>query len=107
MTAWVYLAMAIVFEVTGTILLKYSNGFEKVGLGMASIACYSICFWLLAPAIKVIPVGVAYAIWAGFGIMTVSILSILLFGQKLAVTQYGFIGLILVGAVGLNLTTQH
>jgi multidrug transporter EmrE-like cation transporter len=107
MLAWIYLSLAIAFEVTGTILLKYSNGFEKVGLGMASIACYSICFWLLAPAIKVIPVGVAYAIWAGFGIMTVSILSVFLFGQKLAIPQYGFIGLILVGAVGLNLTTQH
>ncbi len=107
MSAWIYLSLAIAFEVTGTILLKYSNGFEKVGLGMASIACYSICFWLLAPAIKVIPVGVAYAIWAGLGIMTVSILSVFLFGQKLAITQYGFIGLIVVGAVGLNLTTQH
>lgn len=107
MSAWFYLAMAIVFEVTGTILLKYSNGFEKVSFGMASIACYSICFWFLAPAIKVIPVGVAYAIWAGMGILTVSLLSIALFGQKLAPSQYGFIGLILLGAVGLNLTTQH
>lgn len=107
MTAWFYLAMAISFEVAGTILLKYSNGFEKVGLGMASIACYSICFWFLAPAIKVIPVGVAYAIWAGMGILTVSLLSIALFGQKLVLPQYGFIGLILIGVIGLHLTVQH
>ncbi len=107
MSAWFYLSLAIVFEVSGTLLLKYSDGFEKVGLGMASIACYSVCFWLLAPAIKVIPVGVAYAIWAGMGILTISILSIFLFGQKLGGPQYGFIGLILIGAVGLNLTTQH
>lgn len=107
MSAWFYLSLAIAFEVSGTLLLKYSDGFEKVGLGMASIACYSVCFWLLAPAIKVIPVGVAYAIWAGMGILTISILSIFLFGQKLGLSQYGFIGLILIGAVGLNLTTQH
>ncbi|WP_371396265.1 multidrug efflux SMR transporter [Fretibacter rubidus] len=107
MNAWMFLGLAIVFEVTGTMLLKASNGFEKVGIGMASIACYSICFWMLAPAIKVIPVGVAYAIWAGMGIVCAAALSILLFDQKLALTQYGFIGLILIGAVGLNLTTQH
>ena len=107
MNAWMFLGLAIVFEVTGTMLLKASSGFEKGGLGMASIACYSICFWMLAPAIKVIPVGVAYAIWAGMGIVCAAGLSIFLFDQKLELAQYGFIGLILVGAIGLNLTMQH
>lgn len=106
MNAWMFLGLAIAFEVSGTMLLKASNGFEKVGIGMASIACYSLCFWLLAPAIKVIPVGVAYAIWAGMGIACAAALSYFIFGQKLGLLQIGFIALILVGAIGLNLTTN-
>lgn len=106
MNAWMFLAVAIAFEVAGTMLLKASNGFEKVAVGMAAIACYSICFWFFAPALKVIPVGVAYAIWAGLGIACAAALSMVFFDQKLALQQYGFIGLILVGAVGLNLTTH-
>lgn len=106
MNAWMFLGLAIVFEVSGTMLLKASNGFEKIGIGMAAIACYSICFWLFAPALKVIPVGVAYAIWAGMGIACAAALSYFIFNQKLELAQYGFIALILVGAVGLNLMTN-
>ena len=106
MSAWMFLTTAIFFEVCGTILLKLSDGFEKVGLGMAAIGCYSVCFWFFAPALKVIPAGVAYAIWSGMGIFSIAIISIMFFGQKLDVLQYGFIVLIVIGAVGLNLTTD-
>ena len=106
MSAWMFLAVAIFFEVCGTVLLKLSNGFEKVGLGMAAIGCYSICFWFFAPALKVIPAGIAYAIWAGMGIFAITIIGMTFFEQKLGLLQYGFIALILIGAVGLNLTTD-
>ena len=74
MSAWVYLSIAIAFEVAGTLLLKASNGFEKIAVGMTAIGCYSICFWFFAPALKSIPAGVAYAVWAGIGIVCVAIL---------------------------------
>lgn len=106
MSAWMFLAVAIIFEVCGTVLLKLSSGFEKIGLGMAAIACYSICFWFFAPALKVIPAGIAYAIWAGMGIFAITIIGLTFFDQKLGLLQYGFITLILIGAVGLNLTTD-
>ena len=106
MSPWIYLSVAIAFEVAGTLLLKSSNGFEKVGLGMAAIGCYSVCFWFFAPALKTIPAGVAYAIWAGIGIVCVAALSFALFGQKLSWLQMAFITLIVTGAVGLNLTTD-
>ena len=64
MNAWIYLALAITLEVTGTFLLKLSDGFEKWHWGALSIACYSACFWVLAPAMKVLPVGIVYAIFA-------------------------------------------
>ena len=106
MSAWVYLTIAITFEVAGTLLLKASNGFEKMAFGMAAIGCYSVCFWFFAPALKAIPAGVAYAIWAGIGIVCVAILSFVLFGQKLSWVQVSFISLIVIGAVGLNLSTD-
>ena len=105
MNAWMLLAIAIAFEIAGTSLLKASNGFSRVGFGMASMACYWVCFGFLAVAMKSIPVGVTYAIWSGAGIVAITIIGWLVFKQSLNGTQIGFIALILVGAIGLNLTT--
>lgn len=98
MNAWFFLALAITLEVSGTFLLKLSNGFEKWQWGALSIACYSACFWVLAPAMKVLPVGVVYAIWAGVGIVA--------FDEKLGAIQYLCIAMVLVGAVGLRITSN-
>ena len=107
MTAWIYLGIAIALEVSGTFFLKLSNGFEKWHWGSLSILFYSACFWFLAPAMKAIPVGVVYAIWAGMGILAASILGLVVFDERLGPLQYFFIAMILVAAVGLNLTTTH
>jgi len=105
-SAWLYLAVAISLEVAGTFLLKLSNGFEKWHWGMLSIACYSSCFWVLAPALKVLPVGVVYAIWAGVGIVAAALIGLIAFGDRLGVLQLACIAMILVGAIGLRLTTE-
>ena len=101
-----FLGVAIVFEVLGTVLLKLSDDFEKLGYGMTAIACYSVCFWFFAPALKVIPAGVAYAIWSGLGILSITLIGLAFFDQKLSLMNYGFIALIVIGAIGLNLTTD-
>lgn len=106
MTAWTYLAAAIALEISGTFLLKLSDGFAKWHWGTLSILAYSACFVVLAPALRDLPVGIVYAIWAGVGILGAGLLGILFFGDRLSPTQYGFAGLILVGAVGLRLTTE-
>jgi len=105
MSAWFFLAGAIALEVSGTFFLKLSNGFEDFRWGMVSIACYSACFWMLAPAMKVLPVGIVYAIWAGIGIVAAALIGLFAFGDRLGPLQLGFIVMILVGAVGLRLTT--
>lgn len=105
MNAWILLAIAIVLEVTGTFLLKLSHGFEKWHWGALSIFCYSACFWVLAPAMKVLPVGVAYAVWAGVGIVAAAIIGVFAFDERLGTMQLICIALVLVGAVGLRLTT--
>ena len=105
MSAWLFLACAIALEVAGTLLLKLSDGFERWHWGVLAIVCYSGCFWVMAPALKVIPVGVAYAIWAGVGILTITLIGFVLFDERLGALQLACIALIVVGAVGLRLTT--
>ena len=104
MGPWLFLACAISLEVIGTSLLKLSDGFEKVHWGVLSLAAYSCSFWFLAPALKAIPVGAAYAIWSGVGIIAIAIIGTFFFDQRLSLLQYAFIGLILIGAIGLRLT---
>ncbi len=104
--AWIFLAAAIILEVVATSLLKLSDGFAKWHWGALSIFCYSMCFWVFAPALKVIPIGVAYAIWAGMGIFTITVIGATLFGERLGWLQYAFIAMILVGAAGLKASTE-
>ena len=104
--AWLFLLLAIALEVTGTFLLKLSNGFENWKWGALSIVCYSLCFWALAPAMKVLPVGVVYAIWAGVGIVAAALIGLLAFGERLGPAQLACVAMVLVGAVGLRLTTS-
>jgi small multidrug resistance pump len=105
-SAWILLGIAIVLEVAATSVLKLSNGFEKPLLGGLSIFLYSACFWVFAPVLKVIPLGVAYAIWAGCGIALVAAIGAFFFGQRLEPAHYFFIAMIGVGAVGLRLTVH-
>lgn len=102
---WASLAIAIVFEIAATLMLKQSDGFQQTDWAIGSIICYIICFWFFAPALKALPVGVAYAIWSGVGIAAVAVFSWFVFDQHLSNIQIFFIALILAGAIGLNLNT--
>ena len=106
MTAWISLLIAIAFEIAGTAALKLSNDFERPLIGLGAIALYTTSLIFLAPALKTIPIGIAYAIWAGVGILAVALIGFFFFEQRLATPQYVFIALILIGAVGLRLTTD-
>jgi small multidrug resistance pump len=105
MGAWGLLALAIALEVSGTFLLKLSNGFEKVHWGALSLLAYACCFWVLAPAMKVLPVGIVYAIWAGVGIVAAALIGLLAFGERLGPLQLMFMAMVLIGAVGLRVST--
>jgi multidrug transporter EmrE-like cation transporter len=105
MGAWLLLGIAIGLEVVGTTLLKLSDGFAKWHWGVLSIACYALCFWVFAPALRLIPVGVAYAVWSGAGIVAVTAIGYLAFGERLAAAQIFFMLVLLAGLVGLRFTT--
>lgn len=103
---WLSLVVAIIFEIGATLMLKQSDGFQQTDWAIGSIICYIICFWFFAPALKALPVGVAYAIWSGVGIAAVAMFSWFVFDQHLSGIQVFFIALILAGAIGLNLSTS-
>lgn len=103
--AWVLLLGAIALEVISTSLLNASQGMTRWGYGIAAMAGYGVCFWLLAFAITRIPMGVAYAVWSGLGIVAIAVIGWLVFRQGVTLAQAGFMALILIGVIGLNLTT--
>jgi small multidrug resistance pump len=101
--AYLYLAIAIVAEVIATSALKASNQLTVTGPTILSFAGYGIAFYFLALALKWIPVGVAYAIWAGVGIALITIVGAVMFKQMLDLPAVIGIGLIIAGVAVLNL----
>lgn len=106
MKHWLFLTLAILAEVVATTSLKASDGFHKPLPSLLVVIGYSLAFYFLSQTIKVIPVGITYAVWSGFGIVLVSISSWLLYGQKLDQAALVGIGLILAGVLVLNLFSR-
>ena len=79
--AFVYLALAIVAEVIGTSALKATEGFTRPGPTLIVVIGYGIAFYLLSLVLRTLPVGVAYAIWAGMGIVLVTLVALLEIGR--------------------------
>lgn len=103
---WLYLILAIVAEVIGTSFLKTSEGFTKLWPSLAVVAGYSVAFFFLSLTLRAIPVGVAYAIWSGVGIVLITAVGWLVFGQKLDAAGIFGIGLIATGVIVLNVFSK-
>jgi len=99
---WVYLAMAIIGEVIGTSALNASAGFTRMGWLPVVMVGYSLAFFFLGLALRAIPVGVAYAIWAGVGVALIALIGWVLYGQRLDAPALLGIGLIVAGVVVLQ-----
>ncbi len=107
---YVYLAISIVAEVIATSALKASDGFSKLWPSVIVVVGYGIAFHFLALTLKTIPVGVAYAVWAGGGVTIVAIVGWLLFGQKLDTPAIIGMSMIVAGVVimqAFSKTTGH
>ncbi len=103
---WLFLAVAILAEVVATTSLKASDGFRKPGPSLVVVVGYGLAFYFLSQTLKVIPVGITYALWSGFGVVLVSIAAWLLYGQKLDQPALVGIGLILAGVLVINLLSR-
>ena len=100
MLTWALLAGAILTEVAGTLALRASEGFSKLVPSLIVVAGYIVSFVLLAIVLdRGLPVGVAYAIWAGIGVALVAILGKLLFDDPLTALSALGIALIIAGVV--------
>jgi small multidrug resistance pump len=103
MTGYVYLAIAIAAEVIATTSMKAIDGFNKPLPLILVIGGYAIAFWMLTLVVRSIPVGIAYAIWAGLGIVLVSIAALVLYQQKLDAPAMLGMGMIVSGVVVIQL----
>ncbi len=100
---WIYLALAILFETIGTTALKASDGLTRLAPSLLVILAYGLSFALLAQVLRVIPVGIAYAIWSGLGIVFIALIGWLVFAQRLDGAALAGIALIIAGILVINL----
>jgi small multidrug resistance pump len=103
MNHWVYLITAIVSEVIATSALKASTGFTKPLPSVVVVIGYLVAFDFLSLTLKTIPVGIAYAIWSGVGVVLISVVAWLLYGQRLDLPALIGMGLIISGVMVINL----
>ena len=104
---WIMLILAGVFEVTWACAMKYSNGFTVLLPSVITVVGYIASAVFLALALKHLPLGTAYAMWTGFGIVGTSVLGIFLFNEKLSVPQIVCVVLIVIGIAGLKLLSKE
>lgn len=106
MKSWLFLGVAIIAEVVATSALKSTDGFTRLWPSLLAIAGYSCAFFFLALALRIIPVGIAYAIWAGMGIILIAIAGVFLYGQKLDMPALIGMALIMGGIIIMNLFSK-
>lgn len=106
MKSWLFLTIAIFGEVVATSALKSSEGFTKLVPSAVVVVGYGVAFYFLSLVLKSIPVGIAYAVWSGLGIVLVAAIAWIVHGQKLDAWAFVGMGLILSGVVVLNLLSK-
>lgn len=99
---WLILVAAGCMETIWAVLLKYTHGFTRFWPTAATLAAMAVSFWLLALALKTLPMGMAYVVWTGIGAVGVVLVGILCFGEAATWPRLASMALILVGIAGLK-----
>lgn len=110
MKNWLFLAIAIIAEVIGTSALKASEGFSRLWPSLLVVLGYGVAFYFLSLTLRAIPVGIAYAVWSGVGVVLIAAIGWLFFGQRLDAPAVLGMALIVSGVVVLNVfskSVQH
>ncbi|MCY8472253.1 DMT family transporter [Bacillus halotolerans] len=103
---WMFLCLAILFEVAGTVSMKLSSGFTRLLPSVLLMFFYGGSLFFLTLTLKSIDVSVAYAVWSGMGIVLITVVGFLYFQENISVMKLISIGLIIAGVVSLNLIDQ-
>ena len=106
MNNWICLAIAILSETVATTALKASAGFTRPLPAIVVVLGYGLAFYFLSLTLRTIPLGVAYAVWSGVGIVLITAAGWLLYGQKLDGEALAGIGLIVAGVLVMNLFSK-
>jgi multidrug transporter EmrE-like cation transporter len=106
LNAWMMLGLAIVAEVIGTTALKASESFTRLVPSLIVVVGYGVAFYCLSLVLKSVPVGIAYAIWSGLGIVLITAVAWLLYGQRIDLAGLIGMGLIIAGVVVLNVFSK-
>ena len=106
MQSWIFLAIAIVSEVIGTSALKASDGFSRLWPSLLVVLGYATAFYFLSLTLRTIPVGVAYAVWSGLGVVLITLVAWLFLDQKLDLPALLGMGLIVAGVLVMNLFSR-
>ena len=107
---YLYLFFAVLAETIGTTALQASEQFTRLWPSVLVVVAYGVSFFLLSHTLKVMPVGIVYALWSGLGIIFIAIIGFVVFGQKLDLAAVAGLGLIISGILVINLlsnSTQH
>ena len=102
MSQWLYLSIAIAAEVTGTSFLKSSEGFTRLGPSVVVVVGYLVSFYFLSLTLKTMPVGIAYAVWAGVGVALITLIGWTFFAQSLDLPALIGIAMIVTGVIVIN-----
>lgn len=103
--AWIYLIIAGLFETVWAVALKYSESFTKLWPSVITVIAMALSIYLLAIALKTLPLGTAYAIWTGIGALGAVLYGIIVFGESRSMLRIIFLIMILGGIVGLKVTS--
>ncbi len=106
MNAWLTLGIAIVAEVIGTSALKASDGFTRFWPSAMVVAGYAVAFYCLSLVLRTVPVGITYAVWSGLGIVLITLVAFVVYGQKIDLAGLIGMGLIVAGVVVLNMFSK-
>ncbi|OZI71431.1 DMT family transporter [Bordetella genomosp. 12] len=103
---WVFLAVAIAAEIVATSALKASDGFSRLLPSIITVAGYMVSFYFLSLTLRELPVGIAYAVWSGVGIVAISLIGVFLFQQTLDLAAILGIVLIVAGVIVMNVFSK-
>ena len=104
--SWFLLFLAGLFEIGWAVGLRYSDGWTRLWPSLATLAAMAVSFGLLSLALRVLPLGTAYAVWTGIGAVGTAIVGILLLGESTSPLRLISIGLIVLGLLGLKLASH-
>lgn len=105
--SWLILFFAIVFEIAGTLTLKFTDGMTRLWPTVIMFACYLASLWGLTLAVRQIPVGTAYAVWSGVGTLMVAAGGVIWLKEPITLLRVVSTVLVVAGVAGLYLTSTE